>query len=74
MFSMTLLKELGYNKLKSIVITFLLRNNCVIMFLKPIKALQKAPILTPSPHGPKNRQNRSVNRARRQLRLSESEK
>ena len=52
----------------------LLRNNCVIMFLKPIKALQKAPILTPSPHGPKNRQNRSVNRARRQLRLSESEK
>lgn len=44
------------------------------MFLKPMKALQKAPILTPSPHGPKNRQNRSVNRARRQLRLSESEK
>ena len=45
-----------------------------IPILKPKKALQKAPILTPSPHGPKSRQNRSVNRARRQLRLSESEK
>lgn len=44
------------------------------VFNDSLEALQKAPILTPSPHGPKNRQSRLVNRARRQLRLSESEK